>query len=367
MLKTTRSPTRFELLSGSDGAQFVQVRESGVQHLDIAQAPGNAVIATRERTYSRVVSLTRAGNHYQLSNLGETSAPAGWPDQWGGLLIRALLLAAAAGLALAAMIRHRGAGRPIPQVAASANIPIAQSPVPDDSVVERSIKCFGGLAIHDHGEDLTPRLLARRVVAFIWVYLLALEIRNPGARTTRGALADEVFPGLPSQTQRERMRDRLRDIRSNLPESLANCIVQGTDGVGFDPTGWAIDAVQLRDLPLTASPLSPDVQDGLERRWTGTLLQEWEDLERVTEGRGASHELIGDLRLEMEGSIVDALLTAVNQLLRLSDANAAVRLAERASALRPDREDARNSLARAYAQAGRHDAAAEAEGGQREI
>jgi hypothetical protein len=154
-------------------------------------------------------------------------------------------------------------------------------------------------------------------------------------------LAEEVFPGLPSQTQRERLRDRLRDIRTDLPESLANSIVQGNDAVGFDPTGWAIDALELRGLARTASsaPLESPLGSGsgLEHRWSGTLLQEWEDLERVTEGRGASHELIGDLRLEMEGSPVDALLVAVNQLLTLGDAAAAVRIAERASAVRPDR------------------------------
>lgn len=112
-------------------------------------------------------------------------------------------------------------------------------------------------------------------------------------------LVEEVFPGLPSQTQRERLRDRLRDIRTDLPESLANSIVQGNDAVGFDPTGWAIDALELRGLARTASsaPLESPLGSGsgLEHRWSGTLLQEWEDLERVTEGRGASHELIGDL------------------------------------------------------------------------
>ncbi len=65
----------------------------------------------------------------------------------------------------------------------------------------------------------------------------------------------------------------------------------------------------------------------------------------------------------MEGSLVDALLVAVNQLLTLGDAAAAVRIAERASAVRPDREDVRNGLARAYAQAGRHGAAVGVEGG----
>lgn len=309
------------------------------------------------------MSLTRAGGHYQLSNLSETSAPAGWLDQWGELLVRGLLVVAAAGLALAAVIRHGRAGGPVPQVAAPDDDLVARIPELTATVAERSIRCFGGLTINDHGEDLTPTLLARRVVAFIWVYLLALELQRPGSRMTRATLAEEVFPGLPSQTQRERLRDRLRDIRTDLPESLANCIVQGTDAVGFDPSGWAIDALELRDVYRTETSAPPDLGIGLEHRWSGTLLQEWEDLERVTEGRGASHELIADLRLEMEGALVDALLVAAKQLLTLSDSAAAVRVAERASTMRPDREDVRNGVARAYAQAGRHGAAAEGEGG----
>ena len=364
VIKTLRSPARFELLSGSDGAQFVQVREAGVQHLDIAQARGNAVIATRERTYTRVVSLTRAGGHYQLSNLSETSAPAGWVDLWGGLLVRGLLLVAAVALGLIAVVRRR-VRRAVQQVSDREEVSLARSPVPAEEVLERRIRCFNGLAITDHGEDLTPTLLARRVVAFIWVYLLALEIQRPGSRTTRAALADEVFPGLPSQTQRERLRDRLRDIRAGLPESLANCIIQGNDAVGFDPTGWAIDALELRDLAAANSVVQVAAQPGtaadLEHRWPGTLLMEWEDLERVTEGRGSSHEMIDQLRLDMERSLADALQAAVKHLLTIGDAPTAVRLAERAIALRPDREDLRQSLARAYAQAGRHGAAADAQ------
>ena len=361
VLKTTRSPTKFELLSGSDGAHFVQVGETGVQHLEIAQAPGNAVIATRERTYIRVVSLTRAGDHYQLSNVSETSAPAGWLDQWGGLLIRAVLVVTAGALAFAAVMRRRRGSRPVELAGGPAEIPVVDTSAPRDPVSERRIRCFGGLAITDHGEDLTQGLLARRVVAFIWVYLLALEIQRPGARTTRAALADEVFPGLPSQTQRERLRDRLRDIREALPEPLASCVAQEDDAVGFDPSGWAIDALELRDLAgaIRVAPLATHFGGaaGLERRWRGTLLQEWEDLERVTEGRGASHELIDELRLAMEGAIVDVLHATANELLTLGDPAASIRLAERAIGLRPDREDLRQGLARAYAQAGRHDAA----------
>ena len=363
VVKTTRSPTKFELLSGSDGAHFVQVRESGVQHLDIAQAPGNAVIATRERTYSRVVSLTRTGSHYQLSNLSETSAPAGWLVQWGGLLIRAALVVAAVALAFAAVMRRWRGPRPVELPRGPTEIPVVGTSAPTDPVSERSIRCFGGLAISDHGQDLTQALLARRVVAFIWVYRLALEIQRPGSRTTRAALADEVFAGLPSQTQRERLRDRLRDIRAALPEPLANCIVQANDAVGFDPTGWAVDAVELRDTARGLSAAPPRTQLGnaadLERRWLGTLLQEWEDLERVTEGRGASHELISDLRVELEASLVDVLLAGAASLRTLGDVDATVRLAERAAALHPDREDVRGALQRAYAQAGRHTAAAD--------
>jgi DNA-binding SARP family transcriptional activator len=365
VIKTTRSLARFELLSGSDGAQFVQVRESGVQHLDIAQAPGDVVIASRERTYTRVVSLTRASGHYQLSNLSETSAPAGWVELWGGPLVRAALMLAALALVLVAVTRRRA--RPaIHHVSDPDEVPAADGPAPTEPKLERRIKCFNGLSVTDHGEDLTQTLLARRVVAFIWIYLLALEIQRPGARTTRAALADEVFPGLPTQTQRERLRDRLRDIREALPEPLATCVVQTGEAIGFDPTGWAIDVLELRDLAgaSRATPLAtnPGGAASLERRWRGTLFQEWEDLERVTEGRGASHELIDELRLEMETSLVEVLQRGVNLLLTLGDAPAAVRLAERAIELRPGREDLRKGLARAYAQAGRHDAAAEAEG-----
>ena len=363
VIKTTRSPAEFELLSGSDGAQFVQVRESGVQHLEIAQAPGNVVIATRDRTYSRVLSLTHAGSHYQLSNLSETSAPAGWWDLSGGWLIRALLVGTAVGIAFIAVLRRRRAAW-APSAAARLAAPppvVALPPEPVEPVVSRTVRCFGGLAITDNGEDLTTSLLARRVVAFIWMYLLALEIQRPGTRTSRAVLAAEIFPGLPSQTQRERLRDRLRDIRTDLPESLASSVLQVGEAIAFEPSRWDIDAVELRGLAHGARSSSIESVTSrsadLERAWSGVFLQEWEDLERVTEGRGTSHEFIADLRVELEASLVDTLMVGVERLLSLGDAAEAVRVAQRANDVRPDREDVRNGLARAYAQAGRHSAA----------
>ena len=280
-------------------------------------------------------------------------------------LARALLMLGATATAIAALTRHRHAGK---NPSRSEPVGPRLTPIAEmgaEPVATQSIACFGGLTIHHQGSDLTPRLLARRVIAFIWVYLLALELQRPGFRLTRAALAAEVFPGLPGHAQRERLRDRLRDIRTDLPEALANCVVQGADAIGFDPSGWTIDALELREVAQKVRSESPGTiaggWAGAEHRWSGTLLQEWEDLEKVTEGRGASHDLITDLRFELEGMVVDVSTAAAARLLVLGDAATAVRIAERASTLRPDREDVHHVLARAYAQAGRHNAAADAE------
>jgi hypothetical protein len=366
LVRMTRSPASFELLDGSDGAASVQIREVGVEVLAFAPPPGTAVTATRDRKYNRVITLTRGGSGYQLANQSETSAPAGWWDLWARTLARGVLVAAAAASLVAFwLVGPRGvstqtapAGIESPNPRAVAATPM----VPDGN----SIICFGGLRIRAGGEDLTAKLMARPVVAFIWVYLLAHEIRRPDARMPRAGLAEEVFPGLPSQTQRDRLRDRFRDIRTALPPALSECIVQSGDAVGFDARGWSVDAidlVRLAQLSRTAPP--GDIPGGwasVERQWSGEFIPEWEELERITEGRGTSHELIDELRIELDGALVDTLNAGVGQLLVLGDTGAAVRIAERASALRPDREDVRNNLARAYSQAGRHQAAAETEG-----
>jgi Tetratricopeptide repeat len=344
----------------------VQVREIGLERLEFAPPPGNAVTATRDRTYDRVITLRRNGSGYQLANQSETSGPAGWWELWAKIVARGLLVAGAAVLLAGLWVVRRRR----PAVAGDAPVPGSQpaSEVPPVPIApdRNTITCFGGLRVTVHGEDLTSMLLARPVVAFIWVYLLAHEIRRPDARIPRAGLAEEVFPGLPSQTQRDRLRDRLRDIRTALPPILSECIVQTGEAVGFDAGGWSVDAidlVRLAQLSRTAPP--GDIPGGwasVERQWSGEFIPEWEDLERITEGRGTSHELIGEIRTSLEGALVDTLNVGIGQLLVLGDTGAAIRIAERARALRPDREDVRNNLARAYSQAGRHQAAAETEG-----
>ena len=366
LVRTTRSPSSFQLLDGSDGSASVQVREIGVERLEFAPPPGNAVTATRDRTYDRVVTLRRNSSGYQLANQSETSGPAGWWDLWAKTAARGLLVAGAAVLLVGLWVLRRR--RPV--VAGEAPVP-GSKPAPEVPPVpiapdRNTITCFGGLRVTVDGEDLTSQLLARPVVAFIWVYLLAHVIRRPDARIPRAGLAEEVFPGLPSQTQRDRLRDRLRDIRTALPSPLSECIVQSGDAVGFDARGWSVDAIDLvRLAQLSRTAPAHEIPGGwpsIEHQWSGEFIPEWEDLERITEGRGTSHELIGELRISLEGALVDTLNVGVGQLLVLGDTGAAVRIAERASALRPDREDVRNNLARAYSQAGRHQAAAETEG-----
>jgi len=195
------------------------------------------------------------------------------------------------------------------------------------------------------------------VLAFIWMYLLVREIGEEGSSVSRAALAEEIFPGLASRAQRERLRDRLRDARQYLPPRIAASVVVTGDTVSFDVRGWAIDALQLRTAARRAREGEPgSVSDGQDR-WQGVLLPEWEELAVVTEGRGSSGELIEQLRLDLEGDLVGLLAVDAEAELTAGRAEAAVRLAERARTLRPDREDVRRVLTRAYAETGRHEAA----------
>jgi hypothetical protein len=48
-------------------------------------------------------------------------------------------------------------------------------------------------------EDVTAALLGRKVLAFLWLQLLARNLRNPHDTITRASLADELSPGLDSR------------------------------------------------------------------------------------------------------------------------------------------------------------------------
>jgi DNA-binding SARP family transcriptional activator len=223
------------------------------------------------------------------------------------------------------------------------------------------IRALGGLRILADGADVTSTLLDRKVLAFLWLHLLARKLRNPNDTITRASLADELSPGLDNSTQRSRLRGRLSELRNELPPALGRRVEVAGERIGLDLVGCQVDVVELLEAERTFGSsngvLSAEQLKAVEAVVSdakATFLPEWDDLEqRVNSGRGAAGEVVAELRHRVDAASATLLRVLGSGYLAHGKADAAVTALERALELSPDNESVARSLVVACLQTGR--------------
>lgn len=227
-------------------------------------------------------------------------------------------------------------------------------------VPEVRIRTLGGLKIEVAGGDVTSTLLDRKVLAFLWLQLLARKLRNPNDTITRASLADELSPGIDSSTQRARLRGRLSELRNELPPAIGRRIEVSGERIGFSLVDSNVDALTLLEMARAVGGsngmISPEQLVKLEAviNHTGTFLPEWDDIEHQVNGaRGGAGQVVADLRQRVEHA-TSAVLGAVGAgHLAHGRAEIAVGFLERALEISPDDEAVARSLVSACLQTGR--------------
>ena len=163
------------------------------------------------------------------------------------------------------------------------------------------IGSIGHISLTLPWKDLTPDLMRRPVIGFLWLYLFAREMRKAGDRITRTALIDEVAHSVADP--RGRLRGYLRDL-AHLPAPLGSMIRVEEELIGFDLTKQETDLDELRasvehvkqaGLKVAefeiehAQELLPDLGDG-------QFLPGFEEMEkRVTNGRGIAGQVVAEV------------------------------------------------------------------------
>jgi hypothetical protein len=223
------------------------------------------------------------------------------------------------------------------------------------------VRTLGGLRITAGGEDLTSALLDRKVLAFLWLHLLARTLRNPDGSITRSSLADELSPGLDTSAQRSRLRGRLSELRNQLPASLGRRVQVQGERIHLDLADCTIDARDLADAArmyegsngiLTSDQLTQ--LDAIVAGVQGSFLTEWDEIEQhVNSGRSGAGEVVNDLRQHTDAALGTLLRTLGSTYLARGNPEAAIDPLERALALSPDDEAAARSLSAACVQTGR--------------
>ncbi len=275
--------------------------------------------------------------------------------------------------ALVALIAGRPLPKPpsgLPPASSEPGGPVDRSGQPAESVAAASpnghrahltIRTVGGLRLTQGGDDLTPTLGDRKVLAFLWLYLMARKLRNAHDSISRAALADELSPGLDSSTQRSRLRGRLSEMRNQLPSALGKRVEVAGERISLDLTDCSIDLQRLLEAGQAYSKangvLSAEQLTAIESAVSdadGVFLPNWDDLEQHVNGaRGGAGEVIADLRRRVEAARSSLLRSLGEGYLAHGNPDAATGALERALEHMPDDESVARTLVAACLQSGR--------------
>lgn len=276
--------------------------------------------------------------------------------------VPAAVAVAAAGPEPVVVAHTEPVAKPEPPTPSTANGHVGPDPMYPGALF---ISTIGNLGLTIPGRDLTPELLRRPVIGFIWLYLFARETRRAGDRITRTALIDEVAHGVADP--RGRLRGYLRDL-SHLPGPLGAMVKVDDELIGFDLHGHDTDIEELRVLaarvreagrsidPIDiqhAQELLPDLGDG-------EFLPGFEDMEkRVTQGRGVAGQVVAEVRTQVHTLCADLAVAVANVLLDDGQAADAVTLLDPILARSEDRDDVARTLITALRESGQQSRAAE--------
>ena len=222
------------------------------------------------------------------------------------------------------------------------------------------IRALGVVQLKAGDEDFGPLLLHRPVQCFFWLHLLAREARKPGDRITRAALADELFPGLDPEQQRDRLRKRLNEVQSSLPAPLARRVKPEGEYIWLDLADCSFDVrwvLQLASDAAAAGELLPDpLLQEIERALplaAEEFLPGWEEIERrVTGARGVAGEVVTEVRADLARAHVTLLVAVAGSYQASQQPNRGVPYLEEALRRHPEDESIAHKLVLAYEKSG---------------
>jgi hypothetical protein len=179
---------------------------------------------------------------------------------------------------------------------------------------ELTIRTLGRLQILVDGQDLAPNLLEKRVLGFIWCWLLAVAIRTATGSVSRAEMAAELVPGPNRRAQLERLRRQLWDLQHNLPKPLGALVCADRNVIRLDLASTNCDLLTLRELIAALSDSSSardlseaDAKAQLEAISSERFLPEFDDLARAARhSRGAAMQAVNEVRTWAMQSRIDA-------------------------------------------------------------
>ena len=229
-----------------------------------------------------------------------------------------------------------------------------------------SLRCIGQLRLEAAEHDLASDLEDKPVLAFLFKYLLArFVLANP--QVARSGLGDELSPGVPEASQRERLRKQLYDLQRNIAPEVAALVQSNRTHVWLDLRHTYSDVAELRDLcsrirergSLISADLAAEVHKMLELT-AGEFLGGFEELEnRVNQGRGTAGQVVAQAREAIANQRAELIRGLAEYQDAMGEPEASINYLRDALDALPSRQDLARLLVVAYLKTGQSARASE--------
>jgi len=353
-----------------DPSLVIEVQEDGTKTITPSAGP-NSIPTQQTISFHGDFWLRQDGSgRYLIADQSIQNQPS------SNLPALALMAVALAWIGLAALLVRRRQLRAIPEpvpdgltavVAAVAEAPPAYQPIvaAADPAAQVVIRTFGGLQLHQDGQEWASALKGRSVTAFIWLRLLLAAIRDPNARPSRDALGRQAAPGRDRETQLKLMRNVIYQGLPELPPTLRDRIRVEPQVMSFKLDGCDIDAINLLRVSAECAGRSILALSQLARvrraidATAGVFLPEFESVEDIaTDRHPTCTDLIREQREQLAAKRLELIVWLADSYIATNRPAEAIAVLEPTLTAQPSRDDLRARLAAAYKRAGRSDDAA---------
>jgi hypothetical protein len=149
---------------------------------------------------------------------------------------------------------------------------------------------------------------------FLFSYLLARAVRGGDPNVDRPALADEVAPGYPAPSQRDRLRKQLYALQATLGSELKGLLQVNGNRIRLELEGVDSDFGRLSEMcrlvsrqrSLIDKAVGEQIRNLLDDTAGGEFLSGFSELEHeVTAGRGSAAEVVDAARELIAGQRAD--------------------------------------------------------------
>jgi hypothetical protein len=177
-----------------------------------------------------------------------------------------------------------------------------------------AIKAIGRLRLLVNDRDVTKRLNEQPRLEFLFSYLLARAASGGDPNMDRPALADEVAPGFPASSQRDRLRKQLYALQTTLGSELKGLLQVNANRIRLELGGVDTDFGRLSEMcrllsrqrALIDKPLGEQIRNLLDDTAGGEFLSGFSELEhQVTAGRSSAAEVVDAARELIAGQRAD--------------------------------------------------------------